>query len=99
MEPPSILIIEDDPCFAGSLARVIEGEGWTAEIVGTDAEGLERVRAGRFDVVITDLNLPGTSGLEIISTLHKHKPHLPVILMTGQPTAEAAIEAMKRGAF
>src|SRR3989442_11115244 len=99
METPLILIIEDDSNFAEMLARVIEAEGMTAEIVGTATEGLERARAGRLDVVITDLNLPGTSGLEIITTLHKHKPHLPVILMTGQPTAEAAIEAMKRGAF
>ncbi len=99
METPSILIIEDDSVFAESLARAIVTEGWTAEIVSTATEGLERARTGRLDVVITDLNLPGTSGLEIITTLHKRKPHLPVILMTGQPTTEAAIEATKRGAF
>ncbi len=99
METPSILIIEDDSIYAESLARLIVAEGWTAEIVGTATEGLERARQGTPDVVITDLNLPGTSGLEIITTLHKHKPHLPVILMTAQPTTEAAIEATKRGAF
>src|SRR6185295_3716624 len=61
--------------------------------------GLARARAEEFDVVISDLKLPGLSGLDLVRELHEAKPRLPIVLMTAHGTTETAIEATKRGAF
>src|SRR5207244_13467956 len=62
-------------------------------------EGLRAEAKGDFHVVVTDLKMPGTSGMEVIERLHAAKPLLPVILMTGHHTADTAIQAIKLGAY
>jgi len=96
-----ILIVEDDTSVADSLKQVLEGEGYQVTTVANPAESLELIRDGDFQVVVTDWNLrtPGTTGMDIIKTLHDTKPRLPAILMTGEHTTEAAIDATKYGAY
>ena len=62
-------------------------------------EGLARAQRDPFDLVITDLRLPGLNGLELVKQLHVSRPRLPIILMTAHGTTETAIEATKSGAF
>ena len=94
-----VLLIEDEPSLAAALQRVLEVEGYEV-VTTTDAQhGLDAAREGDFQVIVTDLKMPGISGLEIVKSLHETRPQLPVILMTGFHTTEAAIEAMKLGAY
>src|SRR5207302_1971241 len=66
----------------------------------TDSQqGLSAAQDGDFQVVVTDLKMPGLSGMDVIKTLRDSRPQLPVILMTGHHTTETAIEAMKFGAY
>jgi len=95
----SILIVEDDDSVAAALRRLLEVEGYTVEAVGTAEEGIARARSSDFDVVVTDLEMPGKSGLDVISELRPLKPNLPIILVTGKHTDHAAIEAITRGAY
>ncbi len=94
-----ILLIEDDSSIASSLERVLGAENYKVELEKRGDAGLERARAGRYDLVLTDLKLPGLSGLDLVRELHSGQPHLPIILMTAHGTTETAIEATKQGAY
>ena len=61
--------------------------------------GLERARRDHFDLVLTDLKLPGSERLELVAQLHAAKPKLPIIIMTAHGTTDTAIEATKLGAY
>ena len=94
-----ILLIEDDASVAGSLKKELETEGYDTVTASRGDDGLTRARKESFNLVITDLKMPGLSGLELIEQLHAAKPKLPIILMTAFGTTETAIEATKLGAF
>src|SRR5258708_5244372 len=96
--PQRVLIIEDDETVCGSLKRLLD-QDYDVEAVSNAEEGIARARKSDFDVVVTDLQMPGMSGMEVITTLHPLRPHLPIILMTGHHTTEVAIEAIKVGAY
>lgn len=94
-----ILLIEDDSGISDTLRRVLNGEGHEVTVEKRGDEGLARAGADSFNVVITDLRLPGLTGLELIRRLRAVQPRLPIILTTAFGTAEIAIEATKLGAF
>ena len=94
-----ILIIEDDNSVASALQDLLRAEGFEVEMQTDSAAGLTAALNGDHDVVVTDLQMPGVSGLEIIEQLQAAKPHLPVILITAFHTTEVAIRAIKLGAY
>jgi DNA-binding NtrC family response regulator len=96
---PRLLLVEDDAPLAASLVKVLVGEGLPTEHAAAGDTGWALARAGGFDLVITDLRLPGLGGLELVERLHREQPHTPAILITAHGTAETAIEATKRGAY
>jgi nitrogen regulation protein NR(I) len=94
-----VLLIEDDQGIVVTLRRLLTEEGHQVEIETRGDTGLERARSNAFDVVITDMKLPGLSGLELVRELHAARPRLPIILITAYGTTETAIEATKSGAY
>lgn len=98
---PRILLIDDEQSLASTLKRVLEIHIEDCQVtVDSDAvSGLKSAATGDYQVVVTDLMMPGLSGMEVVKSLQQAKPHLPVILMTGHHTTDVAIEAMKHGAF
>ncbi|SPE60058.1 Nitrogen regulation protein NR(I) [Verrucomicrobia bacterium] len=94
-----ILLVEDDPGTASALRKVLQAEGYDVEVVGRGDQGLAQATAASFDLVLTDLRLPGLSGLELAEQLHGAKPKLPIIMMTAHGTTETAIQATKFGAY
>jgi nitrogen regulation protein NR(I) len=98
MMQPRILLIEDDHSTASALEKVLDADGYDVRIAHRGDEGLGRAQREPCDLVITDLKLPGLSGLDLIAQLHAAKPKLPIIMMTAHGTTETAIEAMKLGA-
>jgi nitrogen regulation protein NR(I) len=99
MTPTKILLIEDDTRAAVSLEKMLTSEGYAITLAHRGDEGLARAQAEEFEVVITDLRLPGMDGLELVRSLHATKPRLPIVLMTAFGTTDTVIEATKRGAF
>jgi len=97
--PPRLLIIEDDLSTAAALQKVLQAEDYAVDLAERGDEGLARARQHAYDLVITDLKLPGLGGLELVAQLRTAKPRLPIIMMTAHGTTETAIEATKRGAF
>jgi DNA-binding NtrC family response regulator len=100
-----VLLIEDDAEVASSLQECLQEEGFVSEAILDAEQGLALARASDFDVVLTDLHMPGhleregNQGLRVVRELHTAKPHLPVILMTAHHSTDTAIEATKVGAF
>ncbi|HSA77709.1 MAG TPA: response regulator, partial [Nitrospirota bacterium] len=99
MKKPSILLIDDDD----SLRRVMEFNlteaGYTVQTAHSGEEGLKLFERGLFDAVITDITMPGMSGMEVLAKIRERSEGLPVIVITAYGTIESAVEAMKKGAF
>ena len=85
--------------MAAGLIKELQAEGCQVATAARGDEGLAWAQGNDFDVVLTDLKMPGLSGLDLIERLHVAKPKLPIIMMTAFGTAETAIEATKRGAY
>jgi nitrogen regulation protein NR(I) len=94
-----ILLIEDDPGISDTLSRVLADEGHEVSVEHRGDEGLARAARDTFNLVITDLRLPGLSGMDLVRQLHAAQPRLPIILTTAFGTTDTAIEATKFGAY
>ena len=95
-----VLLIDDDPALIPEQVRqAFPPPRYRVEVAGTGAEGLERVRAGPPDVILLDLRLPDQSGLEVYQQIRQIDARIPVIFVTMAKAADAAIEAMKQGAY
>ena len=100
MNPQSrILLIEDDASLASALASVLSAEGYSVDRARRGDDGCQQADNGSFDLVLTDLRLPGLGGIDVIRRIHGAHPDTPILLMTAHGTTETAIEAMKEGAF
>ena len=94
-----ILFIDDDPGSRESLTLLLEREGYWVDAVTAGEEALGLLSEKSYDVIITDLFLPGVSGIDILKHVKEHSLPCNVILITGNATAETAVEAMKEGAY
>ena len=94
-----ILIVEDDAAVVMTLRRVLSEEGHTVVVETRGDGGLSRATAEPFDLVLSDIKLPGLGGLDLVRELRRTKPRLPIILMTAHGTTEMAIQATQSGAF
>jgi DNA-binding NtrC family response regulator len=96
---PRILIVDDELIVCESGERILVEEGHTVDIALSGKEALQKMREHSYDVVITDLKMPGIDGMEVLKTVRKEFPDTLVIMITGFSTVETAVEAMKLGAF
>ncbi len=94
-----ICLIEDDAAARIALEKAFAAEGYEVRAFADGQTGLTAALEEDFDCVLTDLRLPGLSGIELVARLRAELPNLPVVLMTAHGTTETAIEAMRRGAF
>lgn len=99
MATERILFVEDDPAGRELGLFNLQKAGYQADGAPDGAEGLRLFDANDFDLVITDLKMPGVSGLDVLREVKKHKPAVPVIVVTAYGNVERAVEAMRLGAF
>lgn len=93
-----ILFVEDDEHLKAVLLEAATISGYNAEGVGTAEDAITRLRQESFDIVVTDMTLPGMSGLDLLQHLPGLCPGIIAVVMTAYGTVEVAVEAMKRGA-
>ncbi|HSO39646.1 MAG TPA: sigma-54 dependent transcriptional regulator [Labilithrix sp.] len=94
-----ILIVDDEPEMAEALAAGLTAEGHHVVVCETGEGALEALAAGDLDVVLTDLRMRGTSGIELCRHVVSHRPDLPVIVMTAFGNLDTAVAALRAGAF
>ena len=99
MKPPSILIIDDEPLMRLSMMDALKAVDYDVHAAASGHEGLEMIKKGTFEIVITDLRLPGVDGLNLLQTCKQHSPRTEVILITAHGSVETAVGAMKLGAY
>ena len=93
-----ILIADDDAVIRKGLQRILTAEGYEVETVSNGRAALDRLDQERFKLLVTDLKMPGMSGLEVLESIRTRQPELPVVLITGYAAIDNAVEAMKNGA-
>ncbi len=97
--PQKILIIDDEQSILESLADILEDEGYRVVTATSAAQGQRVLQEENPDLLILDVWLPDTDGLELLRVLRQESPSLPVIIISGHGTVEMAVEAIKLGAF
>ena len=94
-----ILVVEDEPGLRKVLGTLLRRGGYAVELADSGSKGCELLGRELYDLVITDLRLPGVDGLEVLRTSRAQCPDAPVIIVTAYSTDEAAEEARRLGAF
>jgi len=93
------LVVDDEPMIVSLLSTFLRENGWDVTEARSGTEGIDQLDRTRFDVILTDLVMPGDSGIDLLRAAKEIHPDVEVILMTGYATADTAIEAMRNGAF
>jgi two-component system response regulator HydG len=94
-----ILLVDDETGILDSLKILFKGEGFRVVSALTGREALERLDSERPDLVLTDIRMPGITGLEVLARAREVDPEMPVILMTAQASLQSAVRAVNEGAY
>jgi two-component system response regulator HydG len=96
---PRVLVVDDKLAMAETIADGLGDHGFAATALGAGRAALEAVRAGRADVVVTDLRMPDLDGLALLDTLRDSGLDVPVIVMTAYGAIDSAVESIRKGAY
>jgi len=99
MKAPVILIVDDEPLMRLSMEDALHAIGCEVKSAATGSEGLKLLELGKFDIVVTDLRLPGIDGLSVLQAAKQRSPRTEVIMITAHGSVETAVGAMKAGAY
>ena len=94
-----ILVVDDESSITGALELILGERGYQVETAASVAEAVELLARRPFDLVLTDLRLTDSTGIELLTRIKQDSPETEVILMTGHGSVELTIEAIKRGAY
>lgn len=94
-----ILIVDDETAILDTLEILFRGEGWDVVIADSGPKALAAVEDGQPDLVLTDIRMPGATGLEVLAQAREVDPEIPVILMTAQASLQSAVRAVNEGAY
>jgi CheY-like chemotaxis protein len=92
-----VLLVDDEAALARVFARALMAAGFEVDVAGDGIEGLNRLLAGSYDVLVSDVCMPRMSGLRLLDVVRKLRPHVPVVLMTAQLDAQSYDRARELG--
>ena len=92
-----VLVVDDDPAVRKSIDRVLTGKGYAVITAETGEEALRKLNEEKYDLVYTDIRMPGISGLEVAEQVKARKPWTPVVIITGYGTDAAQARAKAAG--
>lgn len=94
-DQPSILVVDDELLIRDLLYDFFNNQGWQIVVAENGEKALELLKNQSFDLVLSDIKMPQLDGLRLTARLRETHPDLPVILMTGFPSVESAVEALR----
>ncbi len=97
--PKSLLVIDDEKGLRDMLSHALSRRGWKVKTAESGETGVAAARAEDFDVILSDIMMPGMDGLAVLEILKRELPTTEVLLVTGYPTAESSERAAALGAF
>src|SRR3954464_9901224 len=98
-DAPTVLVVDDEPSNLASIEKIFQRDGMRVLTADGAKSALDVVRTHRVQVVLTDLMMPGVSGLELLRALKQLAPDTEVVMMTAYGTVETAVQAMREGAY
>lgn len=93
-----ILVLDDEQIVLDSITRILEGEKYEVKTCRSGNQAMDALKAGGYDVLITDLKMPGMDGIQAMEALAEIDPDLSMIMVTAYSTVDSAVKAMKMGA-
>jgi DNA-binding NtrC family response regulator len=93
----NVLIVDDEKTVCNSCKKILTQAGYQVDVASSGEEALNKVRGNGFDVVITDWRMPKMDGLEVARRVKQEKPEVAVIIITGYPSVENSMEAIRTG--
>lgn len=96
--PPRILVVDDEESIRASLRIFLHAEGYDVTLAEDAEEALSLLDGGAFDVVVSDIIMPGLSGVDLLRIMQEKFPNVLVLLITGDPSVQTAVDAMRAGA-
>ena len=94
-----VMVIDDERAILETVEILLRGEGFEPCVLQSGKEALEQLQQGLPDIVLTDIRMPGVTGLDILEAVRAKDPEVPVILMTAQASLQSAVKAVNQGAF
>ena len=98
-QKPSVLVVDDESGILDTLRILLRNEGFEVTTAQGGKAGLEQIRSGQYDIILSDVRMPQVSGIDILNAAREQDPMTPVILMTAQASLQSAISAVNSGAF
>lgn len=98
MTAAEILVVDDDEFIRRGLKRLLENKGYQVELAGTAEGALALLSELSFDLVLSDIQMPGIDGLELLRQIKSRSPHMPVVMITAHAVSEYVIQALRAGA-
>jgi DNA-binding NtrC family response regulator len=96
MDHHSILVVDDELLIRDLLYDFFRDQGWDIAIAESGERALEILRSKKVDLVLTDLKMPNMDGLTLTSELRESYPDIPVVIMTGYPSVDSAVSALRQ---
>ncbi len=93
----NILVIDDEPIVLDSCRKILRQEGFEVNGAMNGREGLKKIEEDQYDAVLVDWKLPEIDGMEVLRIIKKNHPDVIVVMITGYPSVESAVKAMKLG--
>ncbi|NTW99291.1 MAG: sigma-54-dependent Fis family transcriptional regulator, partial [Geobacteraceae bacterium] len=94
-----ILVVDDELSMREFLSILLEREGYDVTVAGSAEDALRTMESALFDLVLSDVNMPGLSGIELLARIKEKSPETAVLMLTAFSAADQAVEAMKLGAY
>jgi CheY-like chemotaxis protein len=94
----NVLVVDDEKTVCNSCRKILTQAGYRVEVASSGEEAIDKIKGNGFDVVITDWKMPKMDGLEVTRRVKQEKPEMTVIVITGYPSVENTVEAIRSGA-
>jgi len=96
---PKILVVDDEPNVLLTVTAILKQESYDVDSAGGGAEAIRAIRSAHYDLVLTDLKMPGVDGLRVLEEVRNTSPSTVTVMMTGYGSVDSALEAVQRGAY
>ena len=93
----NVLVVDDEKTVCNSCRKILTQAGYNVDVALSGEEALNKVKGNGFDVVITDWKMPEIDGIEVAKRIKKENPNIAVIMITGYPSVETSIKAIRSG--
>ena len=94
MERLTILVVDDEAVIRDGLLRILNGDRFSVEVCRSGHAAIELLQQKEYDLIITDLKMPGMNGIEVLKAVRALQPDVPVVMITGYATVDTAVDAM-----